>query len=453
MLAHFKLEKKRFNYMADCEAKENELWVADFTCSEARNGIVEITINNLDTLHDIRRNKNNNQYVLYIYCEFVKTFEELSNPHYVDHINISAHNQTYVTFPMHLYPYDVNISITGIYQLNEFGPKSETKVIHIPSFLSRDDLKIGERVRIWHTTTNKMIKGQIMNILNDNMYQINYTNNNEDEIMINLPISSIYPKTTDLRYTYRWPNINKFNEHLFNMNLLCYRYHIDYDEDDNKYNMVNALHDFFVWDILFGDAEVTWLEDYSQCDSVWKHYMETLYNFLIKNICDFMFEVEYEYDIYCMMDTQYSHSHRKLKFENVQKYYLGQDKLIWTIAYCDCCGYSLTEFDYGYFCHGKNEIQHQICVDCISTMIDSWEYLEPLLCKLLNNELNNDCIETIVEYVVGRINYVQYVDDNSIDIDQKSVVEKNNINQKRKLINNNGVCDNEPPPKKQKLDD
>eukprot|EP01084_Bolivina_argentea_P279657 478114_1 len=217
---------------------------------------------------------------------------------------------------------------------------------------------------------------------------------------------------------------------------------------------------------MLGDAYSSWLNDYLLYDT---YYMETLSNFLVKNICDFMFEIEYEYNIDCMMGK----SHGKLKYENVQKYYLGQNE--WINANCDCCGYSLNEWNYAYFCNGINEIciRHQICIDCISTVIDIWENLEPLLFELLKNQLNNDCIEAIVDYVVGRVNYVEYVDEsdesneysdndndscsdrNTDDNSNHSMDdnEKNNVHQKRKLIDDNIICDHEPQSKRQKLND
>eukprot|EP01084_Bolivina_argentea_P282380 483344_1 len=448
--------------MTESEAKENESWVADFTCSEARNGIVEITIDNLDTLHVYRswgNDINIAETIFMIHCDFPhtnNTLTHLSNRIHIENFNISVDNQIYVKFPMYFNSYDVNVSISGRKSTNDYFPISKRKTVHIPSFLSHDDYKIGEMIRIRHPTTKKMITGHVMNILHDNMYQINYKNKIEDEKQINLPISSIYPKATDLRYTLKWQNLNDYDE--INMNLYCYKY----DIDEDKTRIIESLFDFFERERMFGDACETWLKLYLFYD---RYYLETLSNFLVKNICDFIFEIEYEYHIDCMMDKLCG----KLKFDNMQKYYLGQNKFI--IAHCDCCGLGLNEWDFAYFCDGINGIQHQICVLCIATLVDSWEKLKPLLCELLNDQLNNDCIKTITDYVVGRVIALEYFDeldesdeeeqdtdyDNDNDSDDDSMDDNIDVsdkpNTKRKLMNNNDICNNEPPSKRQKLND
>eukprot|EP01084_Bolivina_argentea_P204958 350122_1 len=401
--------------MTQAEINENDLWVANFTCSKARNGMVEIVIKNLHILYnrlatiDKVNLDDPAEDILIVHSQFSDILHHHSTCEYIENVNISQHSQIYIKFPMYFNSYNVSISIQGhshVYvaqntrsrcRVNRF-PISEPQVLHIPSFLSSDNYTIDEIIRIRHPITHKMINGRINDVLNDNMYAINYTNSTNGDIKhINLPISQMYAKATCLTYTLKWENIcNRVNMNLYFCNLLC--------ESDTK-AIICAIFDFFEHDRYFGDAYDTWLIDYGHYD---KYYFQTLTNFLVRSICEFMFEPEYQYNADCVFDK----CNQIIKFDNVRKYYLTQYERI--IANCDCCGSPLSMWDFAFFCNATKKMRHQTCIDCVSWMFDSWNELQPLLYQLLKNELNGDCIRIIVDYVVGRIFMKCCGNDNSI---------------------------------------
>eukprot|EP01084_Bolivina_argentea_P204959 350123_1 len=387
-------------------------WVADFTCTEARNGIVEILINNLNALYDKLNASCNGadilddpaEDILIIHCTFPENLQHYSDSVYIEHVNLSQHGQIYVKFPVqYMHPYFVNVSIQGhshsvVIQNNTKTiittfPISQYKKLRIASFLSYDGYKIGEIVRVRHPISNKIIDGQISNVFND-VYQVNHK--------YNIPISSIYPHTTDLKYTIKWVTICNG----INLNLYCHKFCLC----KGVKGIMCAIFDFFENDRCFGCGYDTWLINYGAND---RYYLETLSNFLVQNICEFLFEVAYEYNIDCLVNE----FDGRLKFDNVGKYYLTQQECI---IHCDCCGAPLNEFDFAYFCdgiHKKQKIQkipknpHKVCIECVCTTFNAWDELEPLLRQLLHDKLDSDCIKIIIDYVIGKI-CMTYIGDN-----------------------------------------
>eukprot|EP01084_Bolivina_argentea_P204960 350125_1 len=393
---------------------DNNLWVADFKCSEARNGIVEIIVNNINSLYDQLDLYDPAENILIIHCIFPETLSRHSNCEYIEYVNISQHSQIYIKFPMYFNAYNINISIQGHSHtiIVENGtktimtkfPKSKPKMVHVPSFLTCDGYKIGESIRIRDPRTSNMIHGEVSNILNDNIYEIEYNtvNTETDCKQINLPISSIYPKAALLTYTLKWETICNG----VNMNLYFHKYVVC----KNTKSTICAIFDFFENDRCFGNGYDTWLLDYGHYD---RYYLETLSNFLVQNICEFLFEVAYEYNIDCLVNE----FDGRLKFDNVGKYYLTQQECI---IHCDCCGAPLNEFDFAYFCdgiHKKQKIQkipknpHKVCIECVCTTFNAWDELEPLLRQLLHDKLDSDCIKIIIDYVIGKI-CMTYIGDN-----------------------------------------
>ena len=63
----------------------------------------------------------------------------------------------------------------------------------------------------------------------------------------------------------------------------------------------------------------------------------------------------------------------------------------------------IDQFKFMYHCSAKIEDHHHICLNCMYSIIKQSEELSGLLTEILSGEcdINNDCIEVIVKFVVG----------------------------------------------------
>lgn len=70
---------------------------------------------------------------------------------------------------------------------------------------------------------------------------------------------------------------------------------------------------------------------------------------------------------------------------------------------CDVCSITVDQFEYIYHCSTKMEDRHDICLNCMYSMIKQSNELNNLLIDILMDNVNNDCIDVIVSFVVGKV--------------------------------------------------
>ena len=139
-----------------------------------------------------------------------------------------------------------------------------------------------------------------------------------------------------------------------------------------------------------------------------------------KNVMEYLYEMsEFEWKIdSCILD----HTHGALKFDNsLRSYFIKRNiekgavhrekkrnhnmNMDSRYQICDVCSIRMDQFEYIYHCSAKMEDRHDICLDCIYSMIKQSEELSGLLINILrddNYDVNDDCIEMIVSFVVGK---------------------------------------------------
>ena len=138
--------------------------------------------------------------------------------------------------------------------------------------------------------------------------------------------------------------------------------------------------------------------------------------FLTKHIFDMLYQKQYQYSVSCFIDGD----HEWIHFENVRQFdaekiyarikYLKLAKCdIDTIASrngaysCDWCSIDMRDWNFMYPCKAHYADQHYYCLNCTNTVITLNKELKKLLNQLLENELIDDCVQSIVDYVVGKV--------------------------------------------------
>ena len=156
-----------------------------------------------------------------------------------------------------------------------------------------------------------------------------------------------------------------------------------------------------------------------------------LYNakmFIAKNICEYLFEPEFEYKIGCLLckDNGYCQMMNIKQFEDVD-------------YSCDLCCVNISEWSWVYEC-GNDE--HHYCVYCADQVVKLHDELNEILMNVLEGELISNCIEMITDYTVGVVRII----DNKIEEAVGGITTKTNNVRKRKLEKGH-----EPSRKKRRL--
>eukprot|EP01084_Bolivina_argentea_P105827 189519_1 len=137
--------------------------------------------------------------------------------------------------------------------------------------------------------------------------------------------------------------------------------------------------------------------------------------FVAKNIFDFLYAKQFHYKVNCLMNP---HNDGRLCMVNLRQsdirtYYKGvidgadmgiavfdEDSIDYS---CDWCRSGLRGWHFVYQCSVTYCDRHDFCLNCVYTVIKLGTELQEWLQTILDNELNIDCVNLIVDYVIGRV--------------------------------------------------
>merc|ERR1739842_107604 len=69
--------------------------------------------------------------------------------------------------------------------------------------------------------------------------------------------------------------------------------------------------------------------------------------------------------------------------------------------HCDLCRTEIHSFEYAY--HSLDE-NYDYCVSCTHSIYAQHQVMKPFLAKILKEKMNEDCIEEIVAFCIGKVN-------------------------------------------------
>ena len=75
---------------------------------------------------------------------------------------------------------------------------------------------------------------------------------------------------------------------------------------------------------------------------------------------------------------------------------------------CDICHCRVDIFDWLFHCNAGLKEKHDFCLKCINLIITQHSELQVLLLDILKDSINDDCVEIIVTFVVGKVIQIQY---------------------------------------------
>merc|ERR1712228_15788 len=184
--------------------------------------------------------------------------------------------------------------------------------------------------------------------------------------------------------------------------------------DKNKYEIYQALWcgvNIFCCSAIFESMELE--DDYDD-------FMEMDYvpisTCIALNVYEYLFSADYHYRFKCLLGNS------QLFLEQQWKYAVSQTLTkyqIEDVAYsCDLCRKEFSLFEYAYHCKCK-KVDHDFCISCIHSVLMQCNEMKPFLMQLLKEQLDDHCIEEIVEFCVGKA--IRFDHDNQEEILIKNI--------------------------------
>eukprot|EP01083_Nonionella_stella_P136689 416057_1 len=398
------------------QVTEEYNFIPEIECHEsAVNGIVSIQVTNISNLWKNGPFQNMHaecfQFIYKRHCESNTEIEDVWRCRDILLGNVSVHGIMHIKFPVHLHQYVIQFALQAMnVNTQQYMTKSRFHSINIPSFLVDDVYQEGDVISFRDDNTFYVKKGQIVQSLPGNKFKLVYMEYvdtmgeagdsqqkhawTEKECIIDK--SRIYREGLELQYEIDMIDPSEMHK------LLLIR-----KNDEKIVDVFNTMCD------VFGEPSLQFcVEQYGLEESLM--YCESMSIFVAKNIFDFLYTADFEYKVNCLVDP---HNDGRLKMVNLRQsdirtYYQGRlDGKDMGLAVfddddidyqCDFCRTGLRGWHYVYHCSVDYVDRHDLCLNCVYTIIKLGTELEKWLLIILEDELNLDCVNTIVDYVIGR---------------------------------------------------
>eukprot|EP01084_Bolivina_argentea_P110766 197715_1 len=399
------------------------------------NGVMPIEITNIDEFNDIYYDNGQRLYKL----NFSYMFKLQNNHQYYANnytwkstgfilCSLNRMNQFAIKLPLFLLSYSLefNLSINA----NDIVLTSENYAANIPSILLESTYQINDHVQFHAPNSGWSRFGTIMKLLPDNMITIktdpHYRLLNFEAVICDVHSSQVFRPPVRSQHL-----INITNRNRAEMELILGT------NDETKFAFYVALKN-----TLFN----TYVDEMNTIEKSF-HQFEYMCIFVATNIYRFVYCVDYNYRIDCMLDSGHLF-HDNAWLDNVKRNFGLQmkDKHSYNVRECDLsrsvmgyscdiCRIEINWYDFVFSCRGDDD--HAFCMSCIHSILMQYNEIKPFIYELLKDILDDNCVEVIVAFCVGKI------------------VKNNNkqlSNKKRKLnVNNERTDDNQLPNKKRKL--
>ena len=81
------------------------------------------------------------------------------------------------------------------------------------------------------------------------------------------------------------------------------------------------------------------------------------------------------------------------------------ERKIGAVCYhCDLCRMEIHSFEYSFHCQCDMDGEHDFCVSCTHSIFMQYQEMKPFLATILKTQLNDNCIEEIVAFCIGKVN-------------------------------------------------
>eukprot|EP01084_Bolivina_argentea_P039457 72918_1 len=309
---------------------------------------------------------------------------------------ITKRGHFWIRMRMFLYSYQIKCKIRAKYADNtdtKWFDWSKQYIINIPSSLVNNKCKVGEYIK--YRPKHEFYangRGKIVQILDDDYLKIK-TIENKENIVHTSQLS-----TTRISYNYLIEIIDNKCKWIVDQRFIL---------QNNDLDVLNLY-------ILLSDIYCGYAAKYV-CYNVFTT-LNGPYNdvgkYVSGNVIGFLYSLKYIWKIGCRLN----HEHGLLKLyslmnhftcTNIESSILGVNngvKADSTTEWCDICHVSSNIFLSTFHCDAEIVEAHDYCMKCVNGMITQHNQLIELLEEILiKDDVNHNCIEIIVTFVVGKV--------------------------------------------------
>lgn len=173
--------------------------------------------------------------------------------------------------------------------------------------------------------------------------------------------------------------------------------------------------------IFYKNYALKYVDSYNYDNYDDKYQLKYIARFIGKNVCEFLMNNDNDYQsldrfkwkIMCLRES----NDGKMKLNPVRRDIINaricglKDKIDKMnlydidniIGFCDLCRLEISDYDFRFNCDQHITNKHDICITCTYNCLNQYIQLNHLLYPLLKNQLNDDCIQQITNFVVGSI--------------------------------------------------
>eukprot|EP01084_Bolivina_argentea_P153579 267791_1 len=400
------------------EQEEIKIFIPELTLEITRSALIHVTINN------IKEYWKHNSFDLPIrsclrlfYGFHQSNHQILSEIKIIQVGRITRDGEFYLKPPLFLCGYKLSISISAINRKTEkFMDKSQIYITNIPSIWSLNEYKIGDEVVFKEENEAITRDATIVEVVADNKYKLKYLNNKTFE-ETECEQSRIFSQCPNIRFTIYLTN-----------NSDCIRYLLLKRNDEQSMNIYNAIKEG-----LSDNSAIVF-----ECISMYRFdiliHLEPITDFISYNIIGYLCEPSFNHSIHCLFDVKHN---KTLKFVNEMQYLyelaiemggMSMDTLENLNCSCDLCRTEISEWSFMFCDQTCITEAHQYCMNCILSTILLNKELKYVLHQALEDELNVDCIDEIVNYLIGSVVYT--------DLECKKIIGDENMNGETQIILN-----------------
>eukprot|EP01084_Bolivina_argentea_P115668 205655_1 len=405
-------------------------------------GMIKLELDNIDEL-------TFNEY----HCQFTLSykFDLKNNPnqHYENNAWNSKHftansiiddGTFFIKIPQFLLPYSLEYNITvtrydidGSYEpdfnmlIDTF--KSDTFTANVPSMFVESTFKIGQQVEYYETNSEFCREGIIIELLDNNNIKIQDVSTQNNLLRHSTKIQDFLKECEFV--------IDITNRSIAESELLL---GTNVAENTRFYCMLYEYVNGIYMEQMYENIEQ--MKD--------RHNLSFFGNLVSINIYQFVFEKEYNYRIKCLFDDYILFCVQQWSFEigrTIKKIKMGKEfKNPQTnhdsFGYsCDICRVETSWYEYVYICKCE---EHAFCLSCIHSNVMQYKQMKPLISDILNGVLDDNTVEVIVMFCVGKVRQF-YVDKD--DVCMVEIDETPSIGSKRSITSD--LSNN--PTKRQKM--
>ena len=355
--------------------------------------------------------------------------------------NIDSSGNFYIKSPLFLSSYTLQYNLT-LSTLRQSGDNmkiypditSDNHRIEIPSTLIESTFKIGDNVdyKLNNPKHHGFSEGVIIKIVDNDSYEIeddelfpeSEGGKDEDDIDYSHGLISIVHKSNISR-----PGIyqdtaiditNKFctiKDVIFGLETCTDQQSENGKQDQHDIidiygSLKDSLYDMYC-DIFIQNGDT-----YGREIHRYEHILSSMTDNLAINVCMYLVQrKEYDYRVQCIycdnflnLDEHWRYYLERIHQERLQgiEVYEAQEAHLDTdysdsLGFsCDICRVEVNMYDNMYNCSKDNK-SHDFCISCIYGIIVEYQEMKRFLADILQDVVNNDCLEEILSFCVGRI--------------------------------------------------